>query len=230
MTIRRIVLTLLCGLILALGSFGPVHAVSLTFSFIDPVGDAFLFPGQVGPATDVTGLVFHFDNATGDYQITITASAANPFFGDSIINVNLFNPDTGTTADNPSYFTDQQNQFSLSSPTTTINLIGVDSKLLSWEIGDRVAACSGPGGIIPETCKADLGHPDSTTAFQTGVINTKFGVPFENISRDSFQDPPTATIAPIPAPPSNIPTLPSNALILLALLMTTLVVRHLRHI
>jgi hypothetical protein len=173
------------------------YAEPLSFSFSDPVGDEFLFPGETGPATDVVGLFFTYESETGDYEITMTSSAVNPFIGDVRINVNLFNPDTGTTADTPSFFKDQLNDFSLSTPRTTITLTGTNPNLLAWEAGDRVAACAGSGGIIPEACSASLGHPDSTTAFQAGVINTEFGIPFVNIARDSFQDPPTATIVSV---------------------------------
>lgn len=180
------------------------YSETLSFSFTDPVGDAFLFPGETGPATDVLGLFFTFESDTGAYEITMTSSADNPFIGDVRINVNLFNPDTGTTALNPSFFQDVVNDFSLTTPSTTITLTGSNPNLLAWEAGDRVAACAGPGGIIPEACSASLGHPDGISAFSTGVINTEFGVPFVNIARDAFQDPPTATITSVASVPLDI--------------------------
>ena len=194
--------TIFIVLVLQILTMDVSHAAQLRFSFSDSAGDAFLFPGKTGSATDVVGLLFTFDNSTGAYTITMTATTANPFIGDVIINVNLFNPDTGTTEDAPSYFRDQLNRFSLSTPTTAITLTGANPTLRSWKTGDRVSACAGSGGIIPEDCAADLGHPDSTTDFQSGVINTHFdvptGVPYPNIARDSFQEPPAATIAPAP--------------------------------
>ena len=153
----------------------------------------------VGPVTDVVFLLFNFDNTTGNYEVTMTASAANPFLGDLIINVALFNPDTGTTASE--FFIDDLNEFSLDAPTTSITLTGSDTKLLDWKAGDRVAACEGPGGIIPEPCSGGLGQPSITPAFQSGVINFQeggFPDPFLVSARDSFQSAPAATIAPIP--------------------------------
>ena len=186
------------AVVTALGT-SRAQATMLEFSFTDPEGDTFLFPGEVGPVTDVAGLFFTFDNTTGDYEITMTAFPDNPFIGDFIINANLFNPDTGATTAFPAFFVDASNTFFLSTPSTSITLSGLDLRLLAWEAGDRVAACEGSGGIIPEDCSGGLGHPsDGTTAFQSGVINfvpKPFTEPFRNIARDSFQSSSPATIS-----------------------------------
>jgi len=85
------------------------QAEPLVFSFADPVGD------NTG-AIDVTAMSFDFDNATGDYTITLTATTANPFVGQFRVNINLFNPDAITIAN---LFSDALNDFNLASPTTT---------------------------------------------------------------------------------------------------------------
>ena len=172
----------MCGLLLAFGSSTlAIKADRVSVSFTDPVEDAFGCPPSaacttpfqsiIGPVTDVVGLVLSFDNATGNYSILMTASPANPFFGDFIINVNLFNPDTGTTNPFPSFFSDVSNSFSLTTPTTEIMLTGTSSNLLAWQVGDQVAPCAGSGGIIPEPCSTGLGNPSAPPAFQSGVIN-----------------------------------------------------------
>jgi hypothetical protein len=130
----------------------PCSAGMLTFSFTDPVGD------NVG-SVDATGLTMTFDNATGDYDILFTATAAAPFVGDFRANAILFNPDTGSTAEDPSFFLDTFNDFLLGSPVTEIHLTGNNSRLLSWMAGDRVAASNIP-----------FGSPDGGPAFRTNVM------------------------------------------------------------
>src|SRR5882724_11154883 len=81
-------------ILLAILSFtvmATAQAEPLVFSFADPVGD------NTG-AIDVTAMSFDFDNATGDYTITLTATTANPFVGQFRVNINLFNPDAITIA------------------------------------------------------------------------------------------------------------------------------------
>jgi hypothetical protein len=95
------------GLGLFLAAFAlPLDAASastLSFTFTDPAGDS----GADGG--DLTGMSFVFDDATGDYTITFTAAAADPFTGQIRLNVNLFDPDTGTTDVNPAFFHDALN-------------------------------------------------------------------------------------------------------------------------
>ena len=73
------------------------NADLLHFSFDDPLSD---HSGN----TDVIHMDFTFDDVSGDYTILLTADAANPFQGDFRMNINLFNPATGTTAQDPSAF------------------------------------------------------------------------------------------------------------------------------
>jgi len=128
-------------------------ADTLSFVFSDPVSD---HSGLV----DVVEMAMQFDNLTGDYQIQLSAEDANPFQGDFRININLFNPDTGTTAPFSSFFDDVFNDFNLQLPVTTIMLEGSQSSLTFWESGDRVSTSMGP-----------FGNPSNLVNFFSGVHN-----------------------------------------------------------
>lgn len=156
---RLALIRLLCLLVIGMSS---AHAALLRFSFDDPVGDA---TGSI----DVTGLTFTFESLTGAYTIDLFASATDPFSGTFRINVNLFNPDTGTTAPNPSLFSDTANDITLPAPETMLSLTGSDSRLLSWNAGDRVAI-----GSVP------FGDPDGVRAFGSSVID----FPLDEARRD----------------------------------------------
>lgn len=144
-------LALMTGLLLlAVGTIA-AEAALLTFSFTDPTGD---FTGSI----DAAGLDFVFDDTTGAYSIDIFATAANPFDNSFQMNINLFNPDTGTTAWDPSYFQGGSGDITLGSSTTIHTINGVNSRLLSWDIGDRVAIGAGA-----------FGNPDGLSGFQSGV-------------------------------------------------------------
>jgi hypothetical protein len=133
----------------------------LFFSFDDPVGDQYPDSSSNPFDVDVTKMDFTFDDSTGYYEIVFTADDANPFQGDFRINVNLFNLDTGTTAQNPSFFQDTFNNYDLSTAVSTKTLTGTNTRLLEWDIGDRV---------IP-TSVSDLGLPDGTFSFRTHVAD-----------------------------------------------------------
>lgn len=128
-------------------------AVPISYTFNDPIGDN-------ATTIDLTGMDFGFENSTGDYTITMYSSSANPFSGQFRLNVNIFNPDTGTTAPNPAFFTDDFNDFDLATPVTEIVLTGTNSYLMSWSLGDNIAVSTEDG----------LGNPDSATHFATGVL------------------------------------------------------------
>ena len=151
------------------GYMGSAHGVPLTLSFSDPVGD------NTG-AVDLVGLTFNFDNSTGNYQIDLTADAANPFLGNFRLNINLFNVDTGTTAQDPSFFSDTVNDFNLAVATTMLSLVGTNSRLLSWDPGDRIAV-SGP---LP------LGVPDGVAAFGSSVLDLPDTTSFDNMAPGEF--------------------------------------------
>ncbi len=97
----------------------------LSLTVVDPAGD------HTGPI-DVVRMEMGFDDGTGDYEISLTASAAAPFDGDFRVNINLFNVDAN------SFFQDVVNDFTLASPTPTLVLAGTSSVLTSWGQGDRV--------------------------------------------------------------------------------------------
>jgi len=145
-------LTVLLFLVVFLCVAGQAKATLLSFSITDPIGDN---TGSI----DVTSMLFSFDNTSGNYTIDLTADAANPFFGDFRININLFNPDTGTTALDPSFFSDTFNDFSLSTSNTAITLTGTSSRLLAWEAGDNVFTNS----------LAGTGNPDGISLFRSAV-------------------------------------------------------------
>jgi hypothetical protein len=128
----------------------------LQISFDDMMGDAFgTFP------TDVVNLTMTFDDTTGAYDIILTTTNANLFTGNFRVNVNLFNPDTGSTSLYPSLFSDTTNDFSLTLPTNTLVLSGTASSLLEWKAGDQVASHSLNGG--------ELGNPGGISLFRTAV-------------------------------------------------------------
>jgi hypothetical protein len=109
------------------------------------VGDGY---PSFGPQTriDLTGMTFTFDNTTGEFETIYTADTSKPFIGEFRLNTNLFNPSTGTTNQNPSFFSDTINDFNLSTSSTTIVLTGTNSRLLSWDLGDFVANDDAPFG------------------------------------------------------------------------------------
>ena len=136
---KTIIIALLCSLLLAISQ--SVQAETLYFTFDDPVGD-----GSALTQIDLTGMTFTFDNTTGDFETVYTADPSKPFVGEFRLNTNLFNPDTGTSNENPSFFSDTMNEFNLSTSTTTIVLTGTNPRLLSWDLGDSVANDDAPFG------------------------------------------------------------------------------------
>jgi hypothetical protein len=139
--------------------------------FTDPIGDQ---GGQV----DVMIMSLRFSNETGDYQLNLKSHPKNPFVGEFRICVHLFNPDTGTTAANPSVFDwcGSNSFFSLSEPRTNITLSGNNPRLTAWKAGDRVAV-SGP---------EPLGVPDIYTAFHSAVVDLSFPFPRDVIAEGEF--------------------------------------------
>ena len=171
MRIKRL---LLCIFILIIG-VGNTQADILTFFFSDPAGD---HTGMI----DLVSFVMTFDNTVGSYQAMLTADSTNHFSGDFRINLNLFNADTGTTNQNPSFFTDHFNDYSLTTPTDTIILTGTNTYLTEWDIGDRVA-----------TTHIPLGRPDGVFAFANGVMSMTHHDQGDLIAEDEY-----TTIVPEP--------------------------------
>ena len=129
------------------------YAQELMVSFSDPVGD---HSGNV----DLMDMTMTFDGNTGDYEIALVAVPKAPFNGSFRVNINLFNPDTGTTARDPAYFQDSSNDFDLEAPVLTLSLSGVNERLTHWDAGDRVAAST-----------SILGNPDGTSLFRSSVLD-----------------------------------------------------------
>jgi hypothetical protein len=135
-------------------------AETFDFHFDDPVSD---HTGIV----DVVSMDFTFDDVTGDYAILLTADPVNPFVGNFRININLFNPDTGTTAYDTSSFHDTMNDYDLSSPVLTIELTGTRPCLTQWKEGDRVATSDEP-----------FGNPDYASGFISAVTDLPYEDPY----------------------------------------------------
>ena len=161
-------------------------ADTLTFSFSDPIGD---HTGQI----DIYRMDLTFDDVTGAYEILLLATSVDPFQGNFRVNINLFNPDTGTTAADPSFFQDVFNDYTGFAPATSLTLTGVNSRLTHWDVGDRVAASTVAG----------LGNPDSSSFFRSSAADLPFqpfGVSEDYIAADATG---VATITnPIPEPGS----------------------------
>ena len=129
------------------------HSEQLYVVFTDPVGDSL---GLV----DVVGMGLSFDKVTGAYSLLLLADASDPFEGDLRININLYNPDTGTTDCDPSFFEDNLNDY-LGYPTSTILVLsGASHHLKSWDVGDRVATNTVP-----------FGDPDCSSLFRSAVVD-----------------------------------------------------------
>lgn len=120
-------------------------AETLRLTYVDPVGD------YEGLAPDVVKLVLTFDNATGGFEINVTSTEANPFAPTDpyklAIYVNLFNLEVGTTTQDPSFFS-SITDYQLTAMTTSLNIIGVNPRLTSWELGDEVAISSSQGNPV----------------------------------------------------------------------------------
>jgi uncharacterized repeat protein (TIGR01451 family) len=162
--VRHILLLLVC--------FSTQQAAAGLLSILvdDPRGDN---TGHI----DVTRFELTFEDTTGEYTIELNSSAIAPFVGEFRINVNLFNPDTGTTAKNPSFFSDTFNDFNLGNPTTLMTLTGRDERLLEWNPHDRVYTNS----------LENTGNPDDVSLFRSAVASLP-GDFLENEDTIAFAD------------------------------------------
>ena len=137
----------------------PDLELPLSLTVVDPAGD------HTGPI-DVVRMEMGFDDGTGDYEISLTASSAAPFDGDFRVNINLRNADAN------SFFQDVVNDFTLSSSTTTLVLAGTSSVLTSWGQGDRVhtnnLGGTPPGGLFKS----------SVSSFPIGFLTNKDVIAF----------------------------------------------------
>lgn len=119
-----------------------------SFTFMDPVGDQ---RGRV----DVTSLSVDFDPQTGLYEVVMTADPRHPFVGRFVVNLNMFNPDLGTRALDPSMFQSHFNEFDPHNPEALLRFSGGSPSLRAWRPGHRVAADS-----------TTFGNPDDTIFFR----------------------------------------------------------------
>ena len=113
----------------------------LTFTLVDPVGDA-------GRAIfDLVEVQVTFDNVSGDYRIILGTDPAAPFEGGITVALRFLNPDTPTFTRDPSLFGAVVSGCYLSVSTASIMLSGTETRLLQWKDGDRVASSSDSFGI-----------------------------------------------------------------------------------
>ena len=156
----RIALVVMLPLALACFGFEITGPGTITFGASYPVQVLVADPARdnSGPI-DVLEMVLRFDSVSGAYQVDLTASSTAPFSGDFRININLFNIDAG------SLFQVVVNDYSLSSPRTTITLTGVSPALTDWTVGDRVHTNSLFG--TPD--------PPGSTLYRTSVMSVPFG-------------------------------------------------------
>ena len=120
-------------------------AEMLSFSFQDPAGDQTRATGA-----DLSRIDVAFDNATGQYTVTLFAVASNSFSGRLKVNANFVNPDTESFTMSPSYFFDNLRFIEASEPASSVSFSGVNGNLLHWRAGHRVATSSEPFGIASD--------------------------------------------------------------------------------
>lgn len=144
------------------------NAAMLSFSFQDGIGDQ-----SRSSYSDTSKMSVLFDNLTGDYTITLTATPDHPFSGWIDVNANMVNPDTPVFHMNQSYFFANNNLTNPSTPTTSITLSGTEKSLLWWKIGDRVALSSIPFGIAKDAPPSSFSsNVDQGRAFDYGFWST----------------------------------------------------------
>jgi len=138
---------------------------------------------------DLVNLYLAFDPTTGNYQLLWVADPANPFQGTFRLNANIFNPDTGTTAQDPAYFQDTFNDFTLPAPQQSILLTGNNPRLTAWAVGD----------VVAPSCPTPLGCPIGVSGALTAVgpmSGSAVGVDsFDNQSSEIIVPEPGARLA-----------------------------------
>jgi hypothetical protein len=119
-----------------------------------------------GPA-DVQGMVMIFDKSIGQFAIYIVADSSEPFPAGQLfrININLFNPDRGTRARYPSFFSCTMNDYILPHSQTMMVLQGTDPAFACWREGNRVLTNSLRG----------TGNPEGVTLFRSAVGDALVG-------------------------------------------------------
>ena len=156
------------------------RAELVSYVCTDPIGDN-------ASTIDLARMRIDFDNDNALYRITLDATEERPFSGNFRININLFNPDTGSTGEHTSAVNDVLNEFDLDEPVTRIVLNGGDASFLYWSAGDRVATSSDEG----------LGMPDETNGFFTSIIRLDSGA--GDLAFEDVPDNPATGTACVPA-------------------------------
>jgi hypothetical protein len=124
----KILKTLVAAVLLAGASDGLAVADCLTVTFNDEVGDE-------STAGDVTQIHLEFDSSTGDYTVTWTADAANPFNGQLNLNLNMNNAAVG-----PGLQASLSVTLNSVEPTTQLSYSGNSAALMQWNVGDLVSS------------------------------------------------------------------------------------------
>jgi hypothetical protein len=138
-------------------------SVPLEIVVADPSGD---HTGSI----DVTEMVMSFDASTGEYEISIRASAEAPFIGDFRVNINLYN----TTA--RTFFQDAVNDYSFETAREVISLRGQNPALWSWRPGDHVHTNS----------LAGTENPPNSSLYRSAVNDLPMGGFLENEDTIAF--------------------------------------------
>ena len=152
------------------------YGAVLFITYDDPVGDYQNFN------IDLTGMTLVFDNATGDYELSVSFDAANPFVGTFNVNANLLNGDVNPLTTDPAFVNINEIP-TAAAPTTELVFTGTDIKLTSWNQGDVIANNSSVFGIPIDA---------TFSSFLSGVQNMGLGI-------DQL-DTATSIVAPIPIP------------------------------
>jgi hypothetical protein len=160
-----------------MSTVGVAPAADLTFSYTDPVGDS---TGSI----DVTQMVVVFDSVTGNFKITLTSTAAQPFLGAFRVNVNLFDP---TRLPTHSFFQDTLQDYNLATAKTKLILTGTNPNLVFWAAGDTVATNTQASGGV---------NPPGSTLYRTTVSNFPIGF-LTNEDAIAYGPSGTAVIAPL---------------------------------
>lgn len=198
MRIKALARVLAPLLMLVAGSAYCSHPLMVHFG--DPRGDS-------GGRVDVADMVMKYDNATGAYEISLISTADSPFVGQFRIDVNLFNPDTGTRSCTPSWFADMGNDYDLANPVREITLVGTSQNLLGWTLSDRVGTSGAPfgspdclGGFVSTVSDLPLISGDSDSI--AGGDVHELVDPSGSILRDRFE--------PVSIEPNQLPVAGPN--------------------
>ena len=167
LSMRVLCRSLVLAIIIAFCIPGSVEAQFLSVTYEDRVQD---HSGNI----DLVALTLTFREATGEYEVVLEANEEASFQGDFLVGINLFNGDRGTTALDPSYFHAEAEVLDYDCPSLRYRLSGVDPRLRSWVLGDRIAA----GGPEP------LGLPSGFSFFNSGLASANDTIQADDLVGD----------------------------------------------